>query len=49
LEEETFIKSYNNFISDERRAIRNRLEEVYSKATKENKKLNLLVVQKQVC
>ena len=38
LEEETFIKSYNNFISDERRAIRNRLEEVYSKATKENKK-----------
>ena len=38
LGEETFIKSYNNFISDERRAIRNRLEEVYSKATKENKK-----------
>ncbi|MGH2307603.1 DUF4885 family protein [Aliarcobacter sp. ERUVET-8] len=38
LEEETFIKSYNNFISDERRAIKNRLEEVYSKATKENKK-----------
>ena len=37
LGEETFIKSYNNFISDERRAIKNRLEEVYSKATKENK------------
>ncbi len=38
LEEETFIKSYNNFISDDEKAIRNRLEEVYSKATKENKK-----------
>ncbi|RBQ31627.1 hypothetical protein CRU92_05275 [Arcobacter sp. FW59] len=37
LGEETFIKSYNNFISDERRAIINKLEEVYSKATKENK------------
>ena len=38
LGEETFIKSYNNFISDDKKAIRNRLEEVYSKATKENKK-----------
>ena len=38
LKEETFIKSYNNFISDDEKAIRNRLEEVYSKATKENKK-----------
>ena len=38
LGEETFIKSYNNFISDDEKAIRNRLEEVYSKATKENKK-----------
>ncbi|MFA7021538.1 DUF4885 family protein [Aliarcobacter sp.] len=38
LDEETFIKSYNNFISDDEKAVRNRLEEVYSKATKENKK-----------
>ena len=38
LGEETFIKSYNKFISDDEKAVRNRLEEVYSKATKENKK-----------
>ncbi|MDY0180123.1 DUF4885 family protein [Aliarcobacter skirrowii] len=38
LDEETFIKSNNTFMSDEEKAIRNRLEEVYSKATKENKK-----------
>ncbi len=48
LEEETFIKSYNNFISDERRAIRNRLEEVYQKQQKRIKNLqiqsNILVI-----
>ncbi|PWE20787.1 DUF4885 family protein [Aliarcobacter skirrowii] len=38
LDEETFIKSNNNFISDDEKAVRNRLEEVYSKVTKENKK-----------
>ncbi|WP_199919661.1 DUF4885 family protein [Aliarcobacter skirrowii] len=37
-DEETFIKSNNNFISDDEKAVRNRLEEVYSKVTKENKK-----------